>query len=195
MAVDPRAAFVIAETGFGTGLNFLAVAEKFQQFRAEFPESRVQRLYFISFEKYPLTAEQLKLVHQRYPQFAKNSQNLTACWQPRQVGCQRYHFDSVYLDLWFGEMAENLPQLGDLYHNSVDAWFLDGFSPDKNPEMWNEHLYQQMFRLSRNGGSFATFTAASAVRKGLQAAGFEVYKRKGFGKNGKCCGEKNRLRA
>ena len=67
----------------------------------------------------------------------------------------------VYLDLWFGELAENLPQLGDFYQGEIDAWFLDGFSPDKNPEMWQENLYQQMFRLSRNGGTFATFTAAS----------------------------------
>ncbi|AWW34526.1 bifunctional tRNA (5-methylaminomethyl-2-thiouridine)(34)-methyltransferase MnmD/FAD-dependent 5-carboxymethylaminomethyl-2-thiouridine(34) oxidoreductase MnmC [Mannheimia varigena] len=177
-----REAFVIAETGFGTGLNFLAVAEKFKQFRAEFPESKLKRLYFISFEKFPLTSAQLAEIHQNYPQFAIFSQNLTACWQPRQNGCQRYHFGDIYLDLWFGDIAENLPQLGDLYTNTIDAWFLDGFSPDKNPEMWNENLYQQMFRLSRNGGTFATFTASSNVRRGLQAVGFAVYKRKGFGK-------------
>lgn len=177
-----REAFVIAETGFGTGLNFLAVAEKFKQFRAEFPESKLKRLYFISFEKFPLTSAQLAEIHQNYPQFAMFSQSLTACWQPRQNGCQRYHFGDIYLDLWFGDIAENLPQLGDLYSNTIDAWFLDGFSPDKNPEMWNEKLYKQMFRLSRNGGTFATFTASSNVRRGLQAAGFSVYKRKGFGK-------------
>ena len=80
------------------------------------------------------------------------------------------------------EMAENLEQLGDSYNGLVDCWFLDGFSPDKNPEMWNTGLYQAMFRLTQNGGSFATFTASSAVRKGLQAVGFDVKKRKGFGK-------------
>lgn len=175
-------AFVIAETGFGTGLNFLAVADKFQQFQAEFPQSKLKRLYFISFEKFPLTSSQLSEIHQHYPQFANLSENLTACWQPRQNGCQRYHFKHIYLDLWFGDIAENLPQLGDLYNSTVDAWFLDGFSPDKNPEMWNDHLYQQMFRLTTNGGSFATFTASSRVRRGLQAAGFDVKKRKGFGK-------------
>lgn len=177
-----RSSFVIAETGFGTGLNFLAVAEKFQQFRAENPESALQRLYFISFEKFPLTLAQLVTVHRNYPRFAKLSANLTACWQPRQTGCQRYHFGEIYLDIWFGDMRDNLPQLGDLYNGSVDAWFLDGFAPDKNPDMWNESLYRQIFRLTRNGGSFATFTAASEVRRGLQAVGFEVKKRKGFGK-------------
>ena len=178
----PREAFIIAETGFGTGLNFLAVAERFQQFRQAFPKNKLKRLYFITFEKYPLRASELVLVHQNYPQFATFSENLTACWQPRQVGCQRYHFEQVMLDIWFGDMAENLPQLGDRYQGLIDAWFLDGFSPDKNPEMWNENLYQQMFFLTQNGGSFATFTAASHVRKGLQAVGFEVKKRKGFGK-------------
>lgn len=178
----PHAHFVIAETGFGTGLNFLAVADQFRRFCAEYPQATLKRLYFISFEKYPLTSAQLATIHQSYPQFAEFSAQLTACWQPRQVGCERYHFAEITLDLWFGEMADNLIQLGDYHNQQIDCWFLDGFSPDKNPEMWSETLYQQMFRLSRNGGSFATFTAAGAVRRGLQAAGFDVKKRKGFGK-------------
>lgn len=177
-----NAHFTIAETGFGTGLNFLMVADKFKQFRAQYPHHTLKRLYFISFEKYPLTSSQLTEIHRHYPQFSEFSQKLTACWQPRQIGCQRYHFDEIYLDLWFGDLKENLPELGDLYNEQIDAWFLDGFSPDKNPEMWSEMLYQQMFRLTRKNGSFATFTAASFVRRGLQAVGFFVQKRKGFGK-------------
>ncbi|MCT8600709.1 bifunctional tRNA (5-methylaminomethyl-2-thiouridine)(34)-methyltransferase MnmD/FAD-dependent 5-carboxymethylaminomethyl-2-thiouridine(34) oxidoreductase MnmC [Glaesserella parasuis] len=177
-----RSFFVIAETGFGTGLNFFAVAEKFKAFLAEYPTSPLKRLYFISFEKFPIKTEQLQQIHQHYPQFANFSAQLTACWQPRQSGCQRYHFEQIYLDIWFGDLLENLPQLGDYYNNLIDCWFLDGFSPDKNPEMWNETLYQQMFRLTQAGGSFATFTASSNVRRGLQAVGFEVKKRKGFGK-------------
>lgn len=174
--------FVIAETGFGTGLNFLAVAERFQQFLKAFPTATLKRLFFISFEKFPLTSEQLTEIHRVYPQFATFSTQLTACWQPNLTGCQRYHFEQISLDVWFGDLHDNLPQLGDSYIASVDCWFLDGFSPDKNPEMWSESLYQQMFRLTKPQGSFATFTAASAVRKGLQAVGFDVQKRKGFGK-------------
>ena len=177
-----RESFVIAETGFGTGLNFMAVADKFQQFRAENSTHKLQRLYFLSFEKYPLTSEQLSQIHESYPQFATLSANLTAYWKPHQVGCQRYHFGEIYLDIWFGDIQESLSQWGDLYDEAVDAWFLDGFSPDKNPEMWNEGLYQQMFRTTRLNGTFATFTASSNVRRGLQAVGFEVKKRKGFGK-------------
>ncbi|QIW16255.1 bifunctional tRNA (5-methylaminomethyl-2-thiouridylate)-methyltransferase MnmD/FAD-dependent cmnm(5)s(2)U34 oxidoreductase MnmC [Pasteurellaceae bacterium RH1A] len=177
-----QAHFVIAETGFGTGLNFFAVRALFEDFLAQFPQSPLKRLYFISFEKYPLKAEDFQQVHRFYPQFAGFSTQLTACWQPTQPSCQRMGFGSVYLDLWFGDMADNLPQLGDSYLESIDCWFLDGFSPDKNPQMWNETLYSHMFRLTKPGGSFATFTAASAVRRGLQAVGFEVMKRKGFGR-------------
>lgn len=178
----PRTHFVIAETGFGTGLNFFAVLAKFREFRTAYPTHPLKRLYFISFEKYPLNAAQLAEIHQIYPQFRDFSAQLCRHWQPRQSGCQRYHFGESYLDIWFGDMTDNLPQLGDLHNAGVDAWFLDGFAPDKNPEMWNDALYRQMFRLTRNGGSFATFTAASAVRRGLQAVGFDVKKRKGFGK-------------
>ena len=118
-----QAAFVIAETGFGTSLNFLAVAEKFQQFRQAYPNNPLKRLYFISFEKFPLTSVQLAQIHQSYPQFSVLSEKLVDVWRPRQTGCQRYHFNEVYLDLWFGELAENLPQLGDFYQGEIDAWF------------------------------------------------------------------------
>lgn len=178
----PKAHFVIAETGFGTGLNFLAVAHRFQLFLQQYPNASVKRLYFISFEKYPLTADQLRLIHQQYPQFNELSESLITQWQPQIVGCQRYHFPHCYLDLWFGDLNHNLTQLGDMMSNTIDCWFLDGFSPDKNPDMWNTRLYQEMFRLTKAGGSFATFTAASLVRKGLLTTGFEVYKRKGFGR-------------
>ncbi|MFJ6910568.1 MAG: FAD-dependent 5-carboxymethylaminomethyl-2-thiouridine(34) oxidoreductase MnmC, partial [Ligilactobacillus ruminis] len=90
------------------------------------------------------------------------------------------------LDLWFGDVAENLPQLGDYMNDKIDAWFLDGFAPSKNPDMWNEQLYQQMFRFTKPQGTFATFTAASAVRKGLENSGFDITKRKGFGKKREC---------
>ena len=71
-------------------------------------------------------------------------------------------------------------------NDKIDAWFLDGFAPSKNPDMWNEQLYQQMFRFTKSQGTFATFTAASAVRKGLENAGFDITKRKGFGKKREC---------
>ncbi|MFC0308193.1 bifunctional tRNA (5-methylaminomethyl-2-thiouridine)(34)-methyltransferase MnmD/FAD-dependent 5-carboxymethylaminomethyl-2-thiouridine(34) oxidoreductase MnmC [Gallibacterium trehalosifermentans] len=181
------ACFVIAETGFGTGLNFFAVQALFSQFRQMFPQAKLQRLFFISFEKYPLTAENFAQAYAVYPQFQSAVQQLLLHWQQPIAGCYRYHFSAaVTLDLWFGDIADNLPQLGDYYNNRIDAWFLDGFAPRKNPEMWTDALFQQMFRLTAVNGTFATFTAASIVRKGLLAAGFQVEKREGFGRKREC---------
>ncbi|OOF49454.1 bifunctional tRNA (5-methylaminomethyl-2-thiouridine)(34)-methyltransferase MnmD/FAD-dependent 5-carboxymethylaminomethyl-2-thiouridine(34) oxidoreductase MnmC [Rodentibacter trehalosifermentans] len=181
-----NAHFVIAETGFGTGLNFFAVTTLFRQFRRQFQHSPLKRLYFISFEKYPLNLTALQQAHSVYPQFAELCGQLQDYWQSPIKGCQRIHFDETTLDLWFGDVAENLPQLGDYMNERIDAWFLDGFAPSKNPDMWNENLYRLMYRFTKTQGTFATFTAASAVRKGLESVGFEVIKRKGFGKKREC---------
>lgn len=183
--------FVIAETGFGTGLNFLSVTTLFRQFRQKYPDFPLKRLFFISFEKYPLPKEQLQQIHQFYPQFSELSQQLRDYCLDAIQGCQRFHFAETTLDLWFGDIADNLLQLGDYMQNRIDAWFLDGFSPSKNPQMWNDALYQQMFIYTKPQGTFSTFTAASAVRKGLVSAGFTVHKRKGYGKKRECLwGEK-----
>ena len=181
-----EAHFVIAETGFGTGLNFFAVTTLFREFRQKYPDSPLKRLYFISFEKYPLLLDALQQAHLAYPQFSHLAQHLQQHWLNPIQGCYRFHFDETTLDLWFGDVAENLPQLGDYMNSKIDAWFLDGFAPSKNPDMWNEQLYQQMFRFTKPQGTFATFTAASAVRKGLENAGFNIKKRKGFGKKREC---------
>ena len=181
-----EAHFVIAETGFGTGLNFFAVTTLFREFRQKYPDSPLKRLYFTSFEKYPLPLDALQQAHLAYLQFSHLAQHLQQNWLNPIQGCYRFHFDETTLDLWFGDVAENLPQLGDYMNGKIDAWFLDGFAPNKNPDMWNEQLYQQMFRFTKPQGTFATFTAASAVRKGLENAGFNMTKRKGFGKKREC---------
>ena len=181
-----EAHFVIAETGFGTGLNFFAVTTLFREFRQKHPDSPLKRLYFTSFEKYPLPLDALQQAHLAYLQFSHLAQHLQQHWLNPIQGCYRFHFDETSLDLWFGDVAENLPQLGDYMNSKIDAWFLDGFAPSKNPDMWNEQLYQQMFRFTKPQGTFATFTAASAVRKGLENAGFNIKKRKGFGKKREC---------
>lgn len=181
-----EAHFVIAETGFGTGLNFFAVTTLFREFRQKHPDSPLKRLYFTSFEKYPLPLDALQQAHLAYPQFSHLAQHLQQNWLNPIQGCYRFHFDETTLDLWFGDVAENLPQLGDYMNGKIDVWFLDGFAPSKNPDMWNEQLYQQMFRFTKPQGTFATFTAASAVRKGLENAGFNIKKRKGFGKKREC---------
>lgn len=181
-----EANFVIAETGFGTGLNFFAVTKLFREFRQQHENHPLKRLNFISFEKYPLKITALLQAHLAYPQFEDLSAHLQRYWPSLILGCHRIHFEETTLDLWFGDVSENLPQLGDYMNERINAWFLDGFAPSKNPEMWNDDLYNLMFRFTKPNGSFATFTAASAVRKGLESAGFNVTKRKGFGKKREC---------
>ena len=180
----PRSQFVVAESGFGTGLNFLTLWQAFDQFRAAHPEARLQRLHFISFEKYPLTAHDLVLAHQHWPELRVWAEQLQAQWPQPIGGCHRLVLDGgrVTLDLWLGDINELTDKLDDSLNQKVDAWFLDGFAPAKNPDMWSEHLFAAMARLARPGATLATFTCAGFVRRGLQDAGFTMRKTKGFGR-------------
>ena len=180
----PRSLFVVAESGFGTGLNFLTLWQAFDQFRAAHPEATLQRLHFISFEKFPLTAHDLRLAHQRWPELAHWAEQLQTQWPPAIGGCHRLILDDgrVTLDLWLGDINDLTDKLDDSMNQKVDAWFLDGFAPAKNPDMWSPHLFSAMARLARPGATLATFTSAGFVRRGLQEAGFTMRKTKGFGR-------------
>ena len=182
--VHPRSQFVVAESGFGTGLNFLTLWQAFVQFRAAHPDATLQRLHFISFEKFPLTAHDLTLAHQRWPELRVWAEQLQAQWPQPIGGCHRLVLDGgqVTLDLWLGDINDLTDKLDDSLTQKVDAWFLDGFAPAKNPDMWSPHLFAAMARLARPGATLATFTSAGFVRRGLQDAGFTMYKTKGFGR-------------
>ncbi|MFT2092428.1 bifunctional tRNA (5-methylaminomethyl-2-thiouridine)(34)-methyltransferase MnmD/FAD-dependent 5-carboxymethylaminomethyl-2-thiouridine(34) oxidoreductase MnmC [Paraglaciecola sp. 2405UD69-4] len=175
--------FVIAETGFGTGLNFLVTVLHFDLFRQAHPESPL-RLHFLSIEKFPINVADLTQALSFYPQLRKYCEELLRQYPLLISGCHRLTFldGAVTLDLWFGDVQQVLPQIDVPPQGLVDAWYLDGFAPSKNPEMWNEFLFQHMALLAKNQGSFATFTAAGFVRRGLIAAGFDVQKCKGHGK-------------
>ncbi|WP_058912731.1 bifunctional tRNA (5-methylaminomethyl-2-thiouridine)(34)-methyltransferase MnmD/FAD-dependent 5-carboxymethylaminomethyl-2-thiouridine(34) oxidoreductase MnmC [Entomohabitans teleogrylli] len=183
-AAHPRPLFIVAESGFGTGLNFLTLWQAFTRFRQQQPQAALQRLHFISFEKYPLTRRDLALAHQRWPELAPWADELQQQWPEPFAGCHRLLLDGgrVTLDLWFGDINDTLSQLDDSANQQVDAWFLDGFAPAKNPDMWTPALFNAMARLARPGGSVATFTSAGFVRRGLQEAGFTMRKQKGFGR-------------
>ena len=167
--------FTIAETGFGTGLNFLCAWQLWQKHA-----SKAARLHFVSTEKYPLTQADLKQALALWPEFKVLSEALLAQYQNISNGFHRLVFDEgrVTLTLLIGDANQTLPQL----KAQVDAWFLDGFAPSKNPEMWQPALFEQMARLSHTQTTFATFTSAGEVKRGLQSANFEVYKAPGFGK-------------
>lgn len=182
-ARHPRDLFIAAESGFGTGLNFLTLWQAFDAFQQAEPDAALQRLHFISFEKFPLTQADLIAAHQRWPELQPWAEKLQRQWPVALPGCQRLLFDGgrVTLDLWLGDINTLIDIFDDSLHRQVDAWFLDGFAPAKNPDMWTPRLFAAMARLARPGASFATFTAAGFVRRGLQEAGFEVTRRKGFG--------------
>lgn len=179
-----NAHFVVAESGFGTGLNFLTLWQAFAAFRDSHPDARLQRLHFISFEKFPLRPADLAQAHQHWPELAAFARELQANWPLPFSGCHRLLLDEgrVTLDLWFGDINALVDTLDDTLDGKVDAWFLDGFAPAKNPDMWTPTLFNAMARTARSGGTLATFTSAGFVRRGLQEAGFTMRKSKGFGR-------------
>jgi tRNA 5-methylaminomethyl-2-thiouridine biosynthesis bifunctional protein len=173
--------FVIAETGFGTGLNFLTT---WFNYLIQRDLHSVPKLHFISTEKYPLDKEQLKQALQAWPSLSGLSEQLIQSYPFFTTGCHRIVFNDgqVILDLWFGDAITSLEQLYGSQTGLIDAWFLDGFAPSKNDQMWQPSLFKQMQRLTKNTGTVATFTAAGIVKRGLQEHGFDVTKQKGFGR-------------
>lgn len=141
------------------------------------------RLHFISVEKYPLTQADLRKALAAWPELAPLSQPLIDQWPLPVSGCHRLLFADgrIRLDLWFGDIKEMLPQVPHPATGLVDAWYLDGFSPAKNPEMWTQDLFDDLARLARPDATLSTFTCAGFVRRGLIAAGFVMKKVKGHG--------------
>ena len=170
-----RPRFTIGETGFGTGLNFLLAWELFEK-----TTQTGAFLDFVSVEKFPMGAEEIR--HGLAPWAERLEPYLSKMLEQypiRVPGFHRMVFDNrVALTLIFDDANDALPEID----GQVDAWFLDGFTPAKNPDMWSEKVFSEIARLSHAGTSFATFTAAGFVKRGLQAAGFTVEKRKGFGR-------------
>ncbi|WP_409422667.1 bifunctional tRNA (5-methylaminomethyl-2-thiouridine)(34)-methyltransferase MnmD/FAD-dependent 5-carboxymethylaminomethyl-2-thiouridine(34) oxidoreductase MnmC [Pseudaeromonas sp. ZJS20] len=178
-----RPLFVVGETGFGTGLNFLALWQSFRHYRQQQPDGAVQRLHFISTEKYPLCQADLRRALTAWPSLADLTEPLLAQYPLPLPGCHRLILDEgrVTLDLWFGDVNDSLPHWPATAAGWVDAWFLDGFAPSKNPQMWQQNLFDQLYRLARPGATLATFTCAGFVRRGLQASGFTMAKVPGHG--------------
>lgn len=169
--------FVIAETGFGTGLNMLLTSALFL---ATAPASA--ELHLISFERYPLTKADIERALSRWPQLASLCEALPEEYPPLVGGVHRVNLHSrIRLDLHLGDVLETLPSWAQCCPVKVHAWFLDGFAPSKNPQMWQQSLYNAMSRTAAATCTVATFTAVGAVRRGLIQAGFAMTKRAGFG--------------
>jgi tRNA 5-methylaminomethyl-2-thiouridine biosynthesis bifunctional protein len=167
--------FTIVETGFGTGLNFLAIAAHWLTLAPLDAE-----LHYFSIEKYPLTLTDLTRARSLWPQFSAISNELVQYYTNLKAGSNVFSIADgrIQLALQIDDISHALPQIT----QKVDAWLLDGFAPAKNAEMWSNEVFAQVARLSKLNTTFATFTSAGAVRRGLQAAGFKVEKHAGFGK-------------
>ena len=178
LADTKTATFHIGETGFGTGLNFLC-AWQLRDLIA--PHCRLQ---FSTVEKYPLTPESLAKALSHWPQLAPYCERLLALYPVLTAGWHHISFieERVDLNLYIGDVLEGFGALQSPLQGTVDAWFLDGFAPAKNPDMWSPELFAQLRRLAKTGTTFSTFTAASAVREGLKTAGFDVTRVKGYGR-------------
>lgn len=173
--VSESPTFTIIETGFGTGLNFFCAA---QHFLAHAPANA--SLHFISTECLPLTLEDFTKANQHWMLFGQMIKALSSAYTELSDGLNQLSCcdGRIKLDLWIGDISETLPQI----QTTADAWFLDGFAPSKNGDMWSENLFQEIVRLSQTNTTFATFTSAGQVKRNLQAAGFKVHKVKGFGR-------------
>lgn len=167
--------FTIAELGFGTGLNFLAAWSLWREHRAE-----QGWLHFVSFEGFPLDRQDVTQALQHWPELKDIAENLVSAWPDRAAGVHKLAWpeERISLTLHIGEIGESLPRS----RLKADAWFLDGFSPARNPEMWNEALWPLLANRSAAEASVATFTVAGAVRRGLQSVGFAVDKHPGHGR-------------
>jgi tRNA 5-methylaminomethyl-2-thiouridine biosynthesis bifunctional protein len=168
-----RERFVVLETGFGLGHNFLAT---WQAWRDD--PQRCARLDFISIERHPLPRAALAQVHAGLRSRAL-AQELVAQWPPATHNLYSLGFEGAALRLMlaFGDAAAWLPELV----AEVDAFFLDGFAPDRNPQMWQPRIFKALARLAVPGATASTWTVARAVREGLTAAGFEVERGPGTG--------------
>lgn len=166
---------VVGELGFGTGLNFLAL---WRLFLDHAPADA--RLHFVTVEGWPLHREDAAKALSAFPELADLTAPLIDAWPSPHKGAHRRVFAGgrVTLTVFHDESEAALAHMAFL----ADAWFLDGFSPAKNPDMWTPALFAHIARLSKPGAPAATFTVAGAVRRGLVDAGFAVEKRPGFGR-------------
>lgn len=193
--IEAKSTITIAETGFGTGLNFLLTLQAYQNAQSESSQD-IAPLHFISVEKYPLNKKQLQQSLTVLPELSKYAEMLLEQYPSshtltEQVFEAPFLNNKVHLTIIFDDASNGLKQLSirnerntqtDLLCNLVDIWYLDGFSPAKNPDMWSAGLFQQIARLSQEQASLTTFTVAGFVKRALQDVGFRIEKLPSKGK-------------
>jgi len=164
-----RERFVILETGFGFGLNFLVTLQAWRR-------NPGTKLHYVAVEKHPFTLQDLRMLHERYPQLREEAAQLHAQWPMLVSGGHRAELGNVVLTLFFADIKV-LREL----RLAADAIYLDGFSPAKNPDMWSPQVMRNVSRLAAPHATAATWSVATPLRASLERAGFAVEKRPGFG--------------
>ncbi len=160
--------FHIAELGFGTGLNLLAAWKLWEE------SGQQGQLQFTSFEAFPMRPADMSKALEAFPVIAPWAARFLGQW----TGEGTCVFETLRFEMVRGDARLSLPEWTGL----ADAWFLDGFSPAKNPELWQDDLMAEVARHTAPGGTAATYTAAGFVRRGLEAAGFRVTRIPGYGR-------------
>ena len=164
-----RDGFQIAELGFGTGLNLLAALDLWRR------SGQSGQLRFTSFEAFPMAAADMIAAQAAFPSLAGVSAELAPFWRADQT---EFSLPDLQFEMIAGDARETLTR----WAGRADAWFLDGFSPAKNPEMWEPALMAEVGAHTAPGGTAASYTAAGFVRRGLAEAGFDVSRHAGFGR-------------
>lgn len=160
-----RPGFHVAELGFGTGLNLLAL-------HLANPGLPIR---FTSFEAFPLDATEIARALDHFPEARAVADPFLTAWAQ---GARTFTLGQIAVEVILGDARETLAK----WPNSADAWFLDGFSPAKNPQLWAPELMAEVARHTAPKGTFATYTAAGHVRRSLAEAGFTVERRPGHGR-------------
>ncbi|EUB96768.1 protein of unknown function DUF752 [Rhizobium sp. CF080] len=175
--------FRIGELGFGTGLNF---CETWRQWKLHRPEGA--KLHFTSFELYPMQRDEIDRALARWPEIDQERRALVEAWPDEPGGHVVIEADAqTRLTVVCGPALEGVLAAS----ANFDAWFLDGFAPSRNPDMWSLEIMQAIYDKTLSGGTFGTYAAAGFVRRNLQSAGFIVERRPGFaGKREMLCGTK-----
>ncbi len=175
--LKPFEYFCVGETGFGTGLNILALWQLWKNVR---PNNQ-SHLHAISVEKYPLSQADLMRALRAWPELAEFSQQLIAQYPLAIPGCHRLSFakERFSLDLWLGDAEDIFPIIQKT--QTVNAWFLDGFAPSCNPELWQQNVLDHIVRLSDYGTTFASFSVAGILKRGLKQHDISISRPHGFG--------------
>ncbi|MEC8581734.1 MAG: tRNA (5-methylaminomethyl-2-thiouridine)(34)-methyltransferase MnmD [Pseudomonadota bacterium] len=161
--------FQIAELGFGTGLNLLAALKLWRD------SEQTGQMRFTTFELYPLAAADMIRAQAEFPEVADIAAELAPFWEQ---GATDIDLPDLQFRMITGDARQTLPQWAD----QADAWFLDGFAPAKNPELWEPDLMAEVGQHTAPDGTAATYSAAGAIRRALEAGGFTVDRIPGFGR-------------